>query len=222
MLPILSNWRETRLPAIQIRVAIAQTNAPRCPASSSWPATRGELLAPFLSRVGVRNQNVNCKRNYQNGSASLSALCVSALSFSFFLFLHSKGKAPKPSSSEGAFLPFWPQPFLVVSAVKVEQIKQVADRRRILRQVRIVVIHTWIWQIVSAASADCRQVPVPFDELQNRNVVRVVVRNVARLGERRNHDQRNARPVSEKVQRLHVSGIVVTSTFVRRDKNRCA
>jgi|SRR5580704_2955309 hypothetical protein len=73
-------------------------------------------------------------------------------------------KPPSHSRSQGAFLRFRPQRFLVVPAafstmiamIKVEQIKQVADRRRILRHVRIVVIHTWVWQVVAAASADCR------------------------------------------------------------------
>src|SRR5580692_13156040 len=165
----------------------------------------------------------NIIRNDSAPSGSLRCPSLSLISFlSFLSFPFQKEEPPSHSRSQGASLRFWPQPFLFVSAIKVEQIKQVADRRRILRHVRIVIIHPRIWQIVSAASADCRQVPVPLDELQNRNVVRVVVRNVARLGERRNHDQRNARPVSKKVQRLHVSGIVVTSTFVRRDKNRCA
>ena len=55
--------------------------------------------------------------------------------------------------------------------VEVEQVEQVADRRRVLGNVRIVFIGVWVRQIVAAAFTDRRQVPVPFDELQDRNVI---------------------------------------------------
>ncbi len=48
--------------------------------------------------------------------------------------------------------------------------------------------------------------------------VRVV--DVAALGEGRDDDKRNARPVAEKVERLDVAGVVVAAAFVQRDDER--
>ena len=83
---------------------------------------------------------------------------------------------------------------------EIEQIKKVANGRpvdwniiadrRVVRRVR---------QVIAAAAGDRRQAPVVFDELQNRNMVRIVVRNVAPPGVRRNHNQRNARAVAEEI-----------------------
>ena len=63
--------------------------------------------------------------------------------------------------------------------------------------------------------------PVPLDELQDRNVVGVFVRDVAGLGVLRNHDQRNARAVAEEIQRLHIAGVIVAAAFVEGDEDRC-
>ena len=66
---------------------------------------------------------------------------------------------------------------------------------------------------------DSLQSPVPLDELQDRNVIGVIVRDVAGLGVGRNHDQRNARAVAEEVERLHVTGVVVAAAFVEGDED---
>ena len=48
----------------------------------------------------------------------------------------------------------------------------VADRRVVDR----------VWQVIAATAGDRRQAPVVVDELQNRNMVCIVVGNVARAG----------------------------------------
>lgn len=55
--------------------------------------------------------------------------------------------------------------------------------RGILRNVRIVPIGLRIGEVVAAAFADGRQIPILFDELKNRNVVGIVVRDRARFHE---------------------------------------
>src|SRR5690349_6057610 len=53
-------------------------------------------------------------------------------------------------------------------------------------------------------------------------MVGVSVADVAALGKRRNDDERNARPVTEEVQRLNVTGVVVTAALVKGDDESCA
>src|SRR6516164_2314185 len=107
---------------------------------------------------------------------------------------------------------------VLVFSFELEQVKQVADGRRIQRSVSIFPLYR-VRQVVAATAADRRQVPVPFDELQDRSMVCVFVRNVARPGVGRNHDHRNARPVAEEIEGLRVSGVVVTTTFIRGNEN---
>src|SRR5262249_52374026 len=81
-----------------------------------------------------------------------------------------------------------------VFSFELEHVKQVADGRRIYRSVSILAVRLYrVRHVVAAAAADRRQVPVPFDELQNRNMVCIAVRNAALLRVGRNHQQRNAR-----------------------------
>jgi hypothetical protein len=66
---------------------------------------------------------------------------------------------------------------------EVEQVKKVANGRGVdwgIVADRSVVRR--VWQVIAAAAGDRRQAPVVFDELQNRNMVRIVVGNVARIG----------------------------------------
>jgi hypothetical protein len=58
-----------------------------------------------------------------------------------------------------------------------------------------------------------------FDELQNRNMVRIVVGNVAWRGVWRNYNQRNARAVAEEIERLHISRVVIAAPFVYSHEN---
>ena len=108
-------------------------------------------------------------------------------------------------------------------ASEVKQVKKVANGRGvgwgIVADRRVV---RRVWQVIAAAAGDRRQAPVVFDELQNRNMVRIVVGNVARVGVRRNHNQRNARAVAEEIERLHISRVVIAAAFIHRHENRSA
>src|SRR5207248_4939688 len=94
---------------------------------------------------------------------------------------------------------------LIAWRAESKQVKQVPDRRRVLRHISIVGAYNGIGKVVAAAIADRGQVPVALDELENGNVVGILMRNVAGLGEGRDHDQRYARPIAEEVQWLGVS-----------------
>src|SRR6266481_403934 len=103
---------------------------------------------------------------------------------------------------------------------EVKQVKKVANGRAVdwgIVADRIVVPR--VWQVIAAAAGDRRQAPVAFDELQNRNMVRIVVGNVARVGVRRNHSQRNARAVAEEIERLHISRVVIAAAFIHGYEN---
>ena len=62
---------------------------------------------------------------------------------------------------------------------KLEQLKQVADRRAVERNIWIGLFHDGIREVVPAAECHGLQTPVPLDELQDRDVVRVVMRDVS-------------------------------------------
>ena len=67
----------------------------------------------------------------------------------------------------------------VVVMVETKQIEKVSDGRAIERHIRIVVIRNWVREIVPAAIGQRLQIPVSLDELQDGNVVRVGVGDVA-------------------------------------------
>src|SRR5262252_5699634 len=62
---------------------------------------------------------------------------------------------------------------------EIEEVHQVTDSWTIGRDVRITLRRGGVGEVVAAATADRGQVPVLLDELQDRNVVCVVVRDVA-------------------------------------------
>src|ERR1700736_5971692 len=64
--------------------------------------------------------------------------------------------------------------------------------------------------------------PVPLDELQDRDVIGVSVVDVATLPEGGDDDERNARAVAEEVERLDVAGVIVAAAFVEGDDKRGA
>src|SRR5205085_6185073 len=86
---------------------------------------------------------------------------------------------------------------LIAWRAESKQVKQVPDRRRVLRHISIVGAYNGIGKVVAAAIADRGQVPVALDELENGNVVGILMRNVAGLGEGRDHDQRSEEHTSE-------------------------
>jgi hypothetical protein len=53
---------------------------------------------------------------------------------------------------------------IVTIMIEVEQVEQIADRRAILRDIGIVVIHPGIREIVPAPLRQRFQVPIPLDE----------------------------------------------------------
>src|SRR5580693_6534025 len=103
---------------------------------------------------------------------------------------------------------------------EAEQVKEVADCRRIVRYIRVGGTHFRVGEIVPAAGGHGTDVPVPLDELENGNVIRIVVRDVAGSGIRRNDKQRNARAIPEVVERLNITGVVITTAFVESNHDR--
>src|ERR1700729_1348603 len=61
--------------------------------------------------------------------------------------------------------------------VEVERVEQVVECRAVGRHVRIVLRRLWIWKVVAAAVCERLQAPVTLDELQQRNVVAIVVKD---------------------------------------------
>ena len=108
---------------------------------------------------------------------------------------------------------------VTVVTAEIEQVEEVADGRRVERHIRIVFANDRVGKVVAAAVRDRAQLPVAFDELEDGDVVGVVVRNVSRLGVRRDDDQRDARAVAEEVERLHVAGVIVTAAFIEGDQD---
>ncbi len=96
-------------------------------------------------------------------------------------------------------------PVMTVMMIEIEEIEQVADGRAVHRHVRIAGLGDRVREVVAAAIGDRRQVPVPLDEFDDRDVIGIVVGNVAGLRQRRNHDQRDAGAVAEVIERLHVA-----------------
>ena len=113
---------------------------------------------------------------------------------------------------------FMPLVLSALALIEVEQFEQIADSRAI-------DWHVWvapslrIGKVVAATLSQRLESPVPFDELQYGDVVRVVVSDVACFCVRRNHDERNARAVAKVVEWLHVAGVVVTAAFVHGDED---
>jgi len=102
---------------------------------------------------------------------------------------------------------------------EAEQLEQVTDCGPIYRYVRFAGFRNGVGEVIPATDRNRFQLPVPLDELQNRNVVGVVVGYASTRRELGNHDHRDTRAISEEVQGLHVSGVVVTAAFVKGDED---
>src|ERR1700730_17223540 len=105
---------------------------------------------------------------------------------------------------------------------KVEQIHQVADRWAIQWNVGVLRAGYGIGKIVPAAGCQRSQSPVGLDELQDRSMVCVGVRDMPGPGVRRNHQRGYPGAVTKVVERLNVAGVVVTSALVEGDDDGCA
>jgi hypothetical protein len=98
----------------------------------------------------------------------------------------------------------------LVTAVMVElkHIEKIPDGRTIERHVRIIVVGNRVRKIVPAAIGQRLQIPIPLDELQDRDVIGVGVADMAALRKARYNDERDAGAVAEEVERLDVSGVI--------------
>src|SRR5260221_53251 len=104
---------------------------------------------------------------------------------------------------------------MALPVAEIEQVEQVANRRHVGWDVRIVTVKPRIGQIVAAAVAE-RGVehPVPFNELNERGMLGVNVADVTAHREGGNSDNRNARPGAEEIDGLDKAGVVVAAALV--------
>jgi len=102
----------------------------------------------------------------------------------------------------------------VVMLGEVEEVKQVPQRRAIERHIGVFVVNNGVGEVIAAAMREGLEVPIPLDELENRDVVGVAVADVSANGEGRNSDQRDARAIAEEVQRLYVAGVIEAAALV--------
>jgi hypothetical protein len=102
---------------------------------------------------------------------------------------------------------------------KVERVEQVRKCRPVDGNVRVARFCDRVGEIVPATIADGTHVPVPLDEFVDRNVVTIAVRNMAAGRILGNDQQRNARAIAEKVQRLHVTRVIVSAAFIEGDED---
>ena len=70
-----------------------------------------------------------------------------------------------------------------ISVVEFKEAEEIVDRRAIEWNVRVLRRGDGIGEVVTAPTRDGGKVPVVLDELQDRNVIGVFVRDVAGLGE---------------------------------------
>jgi hypothetical protein len=85
-----------------------------------------------------------------------------------------------------------------------EQVSQVSDRGSVERDIGVREGRDRIRKIISAPRGHRRQAPVVFDELENRDVVGISVRDVPMLGPRRDHHQRDPREWAKTCARARV------------------
>src|SRR5580698_1995480 len=103
---------------------------------------------------------------------------------------------------------------------KIEQAEEVVDRRSVERHVGIPGCSDWVGEVIAAAAGNGGKVPVGFDEFVDRNVIGIVVSDVAVTRVRRHGEEDDAGAVAEEVERLDVAGVVVAAAFVFGDEDR--
>src|SRR6202035_2505211 len=103
--------------------------------------------------------------------------------------------------------------------IEREQVEQVGDRRAVQRNVGAVRQSDRVWHVVAAAMRDRLQAPIALDELDDRDVIGIGMRDVARDQIRRDHDQRDTGAVAEEVERLHIARVVVAAAFIEGDED---
>jgi hypothetical protein len=80
---------------------------------------------------------------------------------------------------------------------KVKHTHEVIEGRGIGRYIGVILSGNRVGEVVPAARGDCGKSPVCFDELQDRNMVRIVMNYAAALGVGRDNNQGDTRPVAK-------------------------
>src|SRR5258705_12725045 len=106
----------------------------------------------------------------------------------------------------------------IVVLGEVEEVEKIAEGRAVERHIGILVVHDGVREVIAAAMGQGLEVPIPLDELEDGDVVGVGVADVAAGGEGRNRDQRNARAITEEVQRLDIAGVIEAAALVHGDE----
>ena len=78
----------------------------------------------------------------------------------------------------------------------------------------------WVRIVVSAAVCNRAQPPVSFDEFQDGNVVRILVRDISTPSIWRNNNHRNPGAIAKIIERLHITGVIIAAAFVEGDDDR--
>src|ERR1700716_1344041 len=105
--------------------------------------------------------------------------------------------------------------------VEVESIEQVGECRAVSRHVRIVLRRLRVGQIVAAAGRQRLELPIALDELQDRDVIAITMVDLSAGRIRRENQQRNARSIAEKVERLDEARVPVTTGLIKGDEDGC-
>src|ERR1700678_4316032 len=92
---------------------------------------------------------------------------------------------------------------------EVEEVEQVVQCRRVQRRIGPRQLYR-VREVIPTAVRHRLQAPVALDELENRDMGRVLVRDESPVAQRqvlriRHDDQRDARAVAEEVHRLYVA-----------------
>lgn len=89
--------------------------------------------------------------------------------------------------------------------IEMEHIEQITERGAVQWNIRIIVIHNRVGEVVPAPMSQRLQSPVPLDELEDGNMISVSVIDVAASGKRRDDDERNARSIAKEIDWLNVA-----------------
>ena len=106
-----------------------------------------------------------------------------------------------------------------VGILEVEHVEQVAESRHVVRNVGIGLVKLGIRQNVAAAAGKRAMTPIALDEFYQRSVVAIGMLDVAALGERRNGNERDAQTITEEVQHLNETAVVIAAAFIHGDEN---
>src|SRR5262245_39461041 len=108
----------------------------------------------------------------------------------------------------------------ILVSTKLKHAEEIIDGRHINRHIRIVFKRTRVGQIDPAASSQGLKAPVTLDEFDYGGMVGISVNDMATLGVWRYHDERNARPISEEIEGLDETGVIISAAFIESHKDR--